>query len=83
MQEHLQAEVAAHQRTVVALNQHLNTEGQAEWKILEMREEAKQQQQQWFEDQLANRGELVKKAEQTLRNEIDRLEDYHAREVTL
>mgnify|MGYP000704010113 FL=1 len=36
-----------------------------------------------FEDQLASWSELVKHAEQTLKEEINRLEDIHAREETL
>ena len=47
-----------------------------------MHEEAKKKQQ-WFEDQLANRRELAKQAEQALQNTIGHLEEYHAREVML
>ena len=49
---------------------------------MEMREEAKKQQQ-WYEDQLANRSKLVKEAEQILKDEIHHLEDIHSREATL
>ena len=53
MQEKLQEETSAHQWTGEAFNQRLYLEGQAEWKILEMREDAKKQKQ-WFKDQLAS-----------------------------
>ena len=45
MQDKLQGETAAHQRTGEALNQRLDAEGQAERKILEMWEDAKKQKQ--------------------------------------
>ena len=54
MQDKLQEEVYAHQRTSKALTQSLNMEAHAEQKILEMREEPKEQKQ-WFEEQLASR----------------------------
>ena len=60
--EKLQEEVTAHKRTLDALTKHVNTEAHAEQKILEMRKEAKKQQQ-WFEDQLASWAELAKQAE--------------------
>ena len=62
-QEKLQEEVTAHKRTMEALTKHINTEAHAEQKILELREEAKKQQQ-WFEDHLASSTELAKQVEQ-------------------
>ena len=82
MQDKLQEDIVTHQRTHEPLNQHLDSEEQAEWKIVEMREEAKKQKQ-WFENQLPSWSELVKQAEQTLKDEINRLEDIHAWEATL
>ena len=45
-----------------------------ERKILEMREDEKKQKR-WFQDQLDSQSVLAKKAEQTLKDEINRLED--------
>ena len=53
LQEQLQAEARTRQRSFKALNRHIDTEEQAERKILEQCEEAKKQQQ-WFTDQLAS-----------------------------
>ena len=71
--EQLQAEAVTHQWAVEALNRHIDTEGQAERKILELCNEAKKQQQ-WFADQLASRGELARQAEQILYAVIGQLQ---------
>ena len=65
-----------------ALTKHINTEVHTEQKILEMRAEAKKQQQ-WFEDQLASRAELAKQAEQILKVQIAGIEECHTKEVQL
>ena len=59
VQEKLQEEVTAQKRTLDALTKHVNTKVRAEKKILELREEAKKQQQ-WFKDQLTSRADLGK-----------------------
>ena len=81
-QEKLQAEVTAHKRTLESLTKHIDTEAHAEQKILELREEAKKQQQ-WFEDHLASSAEVAKQAEQILKNQIVGMEDRHEREKKL
>ena len=58
-QEKLQEEVTAHKRTMDVLIKHINTEAHAEQKILQLREEAKKQQQ-WFDDHLASSAEVAK-----------------------
>ena len=78
----MMAEMTAQKRTMESLTKHIDTEAHVEQKILELREEAKKQQQ-WYEDQLANRSKLVKEAEQILKDEIHHLEDIHSREATL
>ena len=65
-QEKLQEEVSVHKRTLEALTKHINTKAHIEQKILEMREEAKKQQQ-WFENQLVSRADLAKQSEQILK----------------
>ena len=80
--EQLQEETSTHQQSVEALNQRLNTEAKPERKILELRKEAKKQQQ-WYEEQLDRAQELAKQTEKTLNNEIARLEDFHAWETRL
>ena len=57
--EKLQEEVTAHKRTMDVLIKHINTEAHAEQKILQLREEAKKQQQ-WFDDHLASSAEVAK-----------------------
>ena len=81
-QEKLQEEVTTYKRTMEALTKHINTEAHAEQKILELREEAKKQQQ-WFEDHLASSTELAKQVEQILKNQIAGIEERHAREAQL
>ena len=81
-QEKLQEEVTAHKCTMEALTKHINMEAHAEQKILELREEAKKQQQ-WFENQLDSRGELARQAEQILKEQIAGMEERHAKEVQL
>ena len=82
MQEKLQEEVTAHKRTLDALTKHVNTEAHTEQKILELREEAKKQQQ-WFEDQLASMVDLAKQEEQILNDQIANMEEHHMKEVQL
>ena len=74
--------MTAHKRTLEALTKHVNTEAHAEQKILELRAEAKKQQQ-WFEEQLASRAELANQAEQIVKNQIARIEERHAKEAQL
>ena len=74
--------MVSHEHTSEDLTQRIDTESQVKQKILEMRVEAKKQQQ-WFEDHLARRSKLAKAAEQRLKYEIHHLEDIHAREATL
>ena len=81
-QEKLQEEVTAHKCTMEALTKHINMEAHAEQKILELREEAKKQQQ-WFENQLDSRGELARQAEQILEDQIAGMEEHHVKEVQL
>ena len=80
--EKLQDKVRVHKRTMEALTKYINTEAHAEQKILELREEAKKQQQ-WFEDQLASRAELAKQAEQLLKEQIAGMEERDVKEVQL
>ena len=68
----------AHKRTLESLTKHIDTEAHAEQKILELREEAKKQQQ-WFEDHLASSAEVAKQTEQILKNQIAGMEDRHER----
>ena len=63
-----------------ALTKHINTEAHAEQKILELREEAKKQQQ-WFEYHLASSVNLAKQVEQILKNQIVGMEERHVKEV--
>ena len=81
-QEKLQAEVTAHKRTLESLTKRIDVEAHAEQKILELREEAKKQQQ-WFEDHMASSAEVAKQAEQILKNQIAGMEDRHEREKQL
>ena len=74
--------MTAHKCTIEALIKHINTEAHAEQKILELREEAKKQQQ-WFEDQLASRADLAKKVEHILKDQIAGMEERHTKEVQL
>ena len=78
----LQEEVAAHKCTSEALNQHINTEAHVERKILEIRADAKKQQQ-WFEDQLAGRAEVAKQLEQILKDQNYNMEGTHTQEAQL
>ena len=64
------------------LERKINTISNAEQKTLEMREEAKKQQQ-WFEDHLASSAEVAKQAEQILKHQIAGMEDRHEREKQL
>ena len=68
--------------TVEALTKHINIEAHAKQKILEMRGEAKKQQQ-WFEDKVASRAELAKQAEKILKDQIAGIEERHAKEAQL
>ena len=81
-QEKLQAEVMAHKRTLESFTKRIDVEAHAEQKILELREEAKKQQQ-WFEDHMASSAEVAKQAEQILKNQIAGMEDRHEREKQL
>ena len=72
----------AYKRTLDALTKHINMEAHAKQKILEIREEAKKQQQ-WFEDQLARRADLAKQSEQILKDQISNMEENHAKEAQL
>ena len=81
-QEKLQDEVTTHKRTMESLTKHIDTEAHAEKKILELRKEAKKQQQ-WFDDHLASRSEVAKQAEQVLKNQIAGMEDHHEQEKKL
>ena len=81
-QEKLQDEVTTHKRTMESLTKHIDTEAHAEQEILELREEAKKQQQ-WFDDHLASSAEVAKQAEQILKNQIAEMEDCHEREKKL
>ena len=65
MQDKLQKEGAAHQRTSEAHTQRIDMEAHVEQKILEMREEG-------FEGQLDRRNKLAKVAEQRLKDEIEK-----------
>ena len=60
----------------------IESEAHAEQKILELRAEAKKQQQ-WFNDHLAGREEVAKQAEQILKNQIAGMEDRHEKEKKL
>ena len=55
----MQAEVTAHKRTMESIAKKIQSEAHAEQKILELREDAKKQQQ-WFNDHLAGREEVAK-----------------------
>ena len=74
--------MTAHKRTLESLTKRIDVEAHAEQKILELREEAKKQQQ-WFEDHLASSAEVAKQAEQILKNQIAGMEDRHEREKQL
>ena len=65
-----------------SITKHIEMEAHAEQKILELREEAKKQQQ-WFDDHLASREEVAKQAEQILKNQIAGMEDRHEKEKKL
>ena len=65
-----------------SLTRRLDVDAHAEQKILELREEAKKQQQ-WFEDHMASSAEVAKQAEQILKNKIAGMEDRHEREKQL
>ena len=80
VEEKLQEEVTAHKRTMEALTKHINMEAHTEQKILELRQEAKKQQQ-WFEDYLTSSAELAKQAEQIPKDQISGIEERHAKEV--
>ena len=81
-QDKLQDEVAAHKRTMDAISKHIEREAHAESKILELREEARKQQQ-WFDDHLASREELAKQAEQILKKQMAGMEEHHQQEKKL
>ena len=51
--------MTAHKRTMEALTKHINMEAHTEQKVLELKEEAKKQQQ-WFENHLASSTDLAK-----------------------
>ena len=59
----------AHKRTLESLTKHIDTEAHAKQKILELREEEKKQ--------------ILKLAEQILKNQIAGMEERHAREAQL
>ena len=74
--------MSANKRTLDALTKHVNTDAHAQQKILEMREEAKKQQQ-WFEDQLASWADLAKQAEQIPKYQIANTEEHNVKEMQL
>ena len=77
-----QEEVTSHWRTLESLTKRIDMEAHAEQKIMELREEAKKQQQ-WFDDHLASSAEVAKQAEQILKNQIAGMEDCHETEKQL